>query len=306
MTETTFKVGDKATHESFGKGEITYGPFTNPAHGSRYLLKDADGNEYAVRGLYLTAAPTFEVGDKVRDGGDEYIIKAGPFKGYSEWYAVADAEGRELQANADTLTAVPAPEPVKVGDRVRVVLAKHAEEYHGKAGTVTSVSGTWAPDGELHAYRVRVDGVGALDVAKVEKLPADGVAPEPVKVGDRIRVTVDGANLAMVSKGDVFTVDRLTERGIRTTSTPRRSTGWFFTPENFEKITDADTFTEDGVTYDLTAQYRDKDGDRWDFSADLLGSDGTPRARMNSDAPFDDDLCTLRYVTNNYSPLRMV
>lgn len=68
----------------------------------------------------------------------------------------------------------------------------------------------------------------------------------------------------------------------------------------------ADTFEYAGVTYDLTSAYRDRDGDRWRFSANPLGGDGTPRSQFRDRTEFEDDNYTLSKVVQKFGPLTKI
>lgn len=109
---TTFKVGDKVEHRTFGAGEIAFGPFEHFSGSARYLMKNPRGVHHVVEDEAMTPAAKFKVGDKVKQHGANLTIHAGPFYGGSEWYAVEDARGKVLQASADSMTAV-APEPAR-------------------------------------------------------------------------------------------------------------------------------------------------------------------------------------------------
>ncbi|MFG3014356.1 hypothetical protein ACGFZB_28835 [Streptomyces cinerochromogenes] len=75
----------------------------------------------------------------------------------------------------------PKPEPVKVGDRVRIVRATYADHTHGREGVVTSTSETWRNIyGDQHPYIVRLDGYDGdtVHVAELERVPTP--ADEPI------------------------------------------------------------------------------------------------------------------------------
>ncbi|WP_228973431.1 phiSA1p31-related protein [Streptomyces sp. DH12] len=82
-----------------------------------------------------------------------------------------------------------------------------------------------------------------------------------------------------------------------------------------EVPTPTDTYTYDGVVYDLSAQYRDVEGDIWEFSTELSGpdtldhmNDGTPLARFRTGSSGFGRHWTfsLAEVTRNYGPLTKV
>ncbi|WP_327379411.1 phiSA1p31-related protein [Streptomyces sp. NBC_01212] len=70
--------------------------------------------------------------------------------------------------------------------------------------------------------------------------------------------------------------------------------------------TSADTFEYDGVTYDLTKTYTDRDDDDWNFSTDLRGSDGAPLARFRHRTDYEGGGYTLAYVVAQFGPLTKV
>jgi hypothetical protein len=110
-----FKVGDKVTHQTFGLGEIAFGPYRAMFGDDHYLMAAEDGKHYVTDGGGITLAAKFKVGDKARSSrGTEYTIEAGPFMGNGEWYALREDGGRvvssaglgtlELVEPADTIT----------------------------------------------------------------------------------------------------------------------------------------------------------------------------------------------------------
>ncbi|MEU0860644.1 phiSA1p31-related protein [Streptomyces griseofuscus] len=212
MTET-FEVGQRVKHQNrTAEHEVSYGPFTSPLGFVWYVIRNTDTlREDTARGSDLSAIPEppkFAVGDKVTSFGDPYTILAGPFRGCTEWYVVEDADGKALSATEDDLVAVTVPDPIKVGDRVRIVRATCATSTHGREGVITSTSETWREEqGDTHPYIVRLADDDTVHVAEVERID----------------------------------------------STP------------------ADTYEHDGVTYDLSARYRDRDGDVWKF--ERIGDD---------------------------------
>ncbi|MFE0326301.1 phiSA1p31-related protein [Streptomyces sp. NPDC058960] len=211
---TEFKVGDRVHHDVRGDAEITYGPFDSPWGGTRYVIRLDSGKETAVSPGTLSAIPEppkFAIGDKVttRASRQEGRLVAGPFVsrfGGRRFWVVESTDGKHEAPSEESLTKLSEPEPVKVGDRVRVVKDSdgyRAGQYIGRVGVVAEVE----PRNEL-PYKVRFgDGSGFH--------------------GDP-----DGH--------------------------------WWC--EVVERVTDEDTYTHNGVTYDLSAKYRDRDGDVWHFA----------------------------------------
>jgi hypothetical protein len=211
VTEQTFKVGDKVEHNGRRKGVLTYGPFQSVSlSGEAFLLKEEDGRERTVRASFLTALPSFAVGDKIehRTFGAG-AIAFGPFKHSNgpDHYLIVDEDGTHALSGPDALTVAQTSEPVKVGDKVRVLR--------------------------------------------------------------------DNAEFARVSAGDVFTVVELTGGRIAVDAPLRTDGGnrWYFDPESLEKVDQsATTHVYNGITYDLTATYRDRDGDHWKLRRDPANS----------------------------------
>ncbi|MEU1254816.1 phiSA1p31-related protein [Streptomyces chartreusis] len=253
MTET-FRVGQTVRHQVRGDVEVAYGPYTNTFDATRYIIRLEDGRETHASPDVLSVipeTPKFTVGDVVTlatRAGMKATVEYGPFDD-RDVYVVklvdepTDADDiRTFTAMGHVMTKVPEPEPVQVGDRVRVVYAEWGDEAHGKLATVESVTDGWTPrhTGELHPYKLRVDGLSGRYWAR-----------------------------------------------------------------DVERVEDGNTFTHDGVIYDLTARYRDRDGDEWTFSAGGQGSDGTPNGAMNGYAGRDHSY-TLGYAAQNYGPLTRV
>ncbi|MGI5404163.1 phiSA1p31-related protein [Streptomyces sp. CA-135486] len=79
---TEFKVGDRATHHTYGEVEITYGPFRGGFYPVAFLGRTASGVERIVRTESLTLVPKFAVGDDVEYTNGCSILGtlvAGPF-----------------------------------------------------------------------------------------------------------------------------------------------------------------------------------------------------------------------------------
>lgn len=243
----TFQIGDKVTALGQRQVTITYGPFLSTFDRyEMYVAADGAGRERSYQTTDLTTLPAFAVGDDVMFGGCPAKIAGGPVVGFhtdERLYLVTltDGEyaGKGDMAREGALSAALADEPIKVGDLVRIVYAKYAEEQHGKTGVVTSTSEDWRGwIGDTHPYSVLLangDAVYARDVERVD---------EPL----------------------------------------------------------ANTYTHNGVTYDLAAKYRDNDGDEWEFArfgAEVEGGIyGAPKY------PGDGD--ELGYVVRTYGPLTRV
>ncbi|MEU7243381.1 phiSA1p31-related protein [Streptomyces sparsogenes] len=235
----TFAIGDKVTHD--GKSAtIEGGPHTG--YSEWYAVKGDDGKVYPVGADRLTVASGFAIGDEVETAaGYRAKVVAGPFvnrygDGDDRFWVLEDEDGKHSAPHEYALTKVE-PEPIKVGDRVRVVLATHAEKRHGSVGVVTNVSADWKPyDGPVHQYEVEFNDGDEIYAATVEKV-------------------TDDPNL----------------------------------------------HTYNGVTYDLSAEYRDKDGDIWRFARvgdEVRGEWGTYHITETS--------YTLEDVADRFGPLTRV
>jgi hypothetical protein len=223
----------------------------------------------------------FKVGDKAKHSTRGNMeITYGPFGGNK--YVARDESGAEAYVTATLLSARPA---FTAGDKAKM---------HGESDPVEVLAGPYR-NRYIIWYVVRAE-VGETTAAEgnLTVIPVDAI-----KVGDRVRVLVDRANNASVSKGDIFTVRRLVGGGLHTDG--RAYGTWFFTLANVEKVTDANAHTLSGVDYDLTAQYRDRDGDAWRFK----DVDGEVRGEMHG-YTICDDSHTLAYVARTYGPLTKI
>nr|WSW58466.1 phiSA1p31-related protein [Streptomyces sp. NBC_00998] len=229
----TFKVGDEVTLSTRAgkRARVEYGPYGT--NGDVYLVKlvedTADGPDVfpAMEYIMKSAPVVFAPGDRVKDDTEEFTVLAGPFAGYSTWYAVRTGTGKELQAGGRGLTLVEraAVEPlrsIRTGDRARVTDADGEGKFVGRIGVVKSVDeGTELP------YLVEFgDGRG--------------------RHGDD------------------------------------NGQWWCRAVEHVDEVRAADTFARDGVTYDLAAKYRDKDGDTWWFMSQTATPGEEPRMHCGS------------------------
>lgn len=246
MTER-FEVGQKVRHDSHGEVEVTYGPFVGAFGGTRYLIRTDSGREVTVSPHTLAAIPEppkFAIGDKVTAVGSEGALVAGPF--VSKWtgttfWVVEHADGRYSAPLEEALTKA-ADEPIKVGDRVRVVKDSdgyRAGEYVGLVGVVAEIT------------------------------PSDDL-PYKVRFGDGSGEHGNSVN------------------------------GYWFCAE-VERITDEDTYEYAGVTYDLRARYRDREGDVWTFKR---WTDGEVRGTWVG--TINDYSARLGEVVTDFGPLTRV
>lgn len=252
---TTFKVGDKVEHRTFGAGEIVFGPYDT----DYYVLKRTNGDHAQVRAEAMTSAPAFAVGDKAKlyRYPEPVTVVAGPFTNrYHTWYAIDSSHiDGVTTASADELTALEtAPVSTFTHDGITYDLTA---EYRDSSGDVWQFS------------RDKVSG------------------PDTEDNND------DGTPLARY-------------RYSSSLDFAGRAWAWSLAEavrawSPLTKITDAgNTHTYDGITYDLTATYRDVDGDVWK----LARVDGVVRAGIGR--PIRASSNPLTDVVDNYGPLRKV
>ncbi|MFD5161011.1 phiSA1p31-related protein [Streptomyces hawaiiensis] len=252
MTDT-FEVGQKVRHSTYGDGEITYGPFRSTFGEGAYLVRREDGIEKTWFGRFLSAipeTPTFSVGDVVTLATRADLratVEYGPFDDRDVYVVkLADEptdpdEIRTFTSMAHVMTKVADPEPIKVGDRVRVVKDDPETKpgvFNGRTGKVLDVL-----EGADLPYRVRLDDPSGL----------------PSWSADR----------------------------------------WWVT--DVERVTDESTYTHDGVTYDLSAKYRDTDGDVWEFTGKRR--DGAPCVTYTG---YFDNPDTIVDIARHHGPLTRV
>jgi hypothetical protein len=205
-----FAVGQTVRALGAREGEIVYGPVTSTFNTYSGYVVTVDGSDRWYKASDLEAipeTPTFAIGDEVthRTYGPG-VVAFGPFKHTTgpDHYLMVDEGGCHILSSPDALKAVE-PEPLKVGDRVRVVrddIVNDTGKYVGKVGVLRSI-----------------------DRGRLKYL---------VRFGD-----------GQAAHGDV-------DNG-----------HWFC--EAVERVEDENTYTHDGVTYSLTGAYRDSDGDEWRF-----------------------------------------
>ena len=150
MTEQTFEVGDKVSHEVFGDGEVKFGPYTSYIDArQRYAIEMVSGPRVGrvavVNPDEITLRPDFEHCAFVLFNEERNKVVAGPFNDkYAParpWYVLEDADGNHETSSALYLKPAPADEPLKVGDWVRVVVDDSEErtgEFVGLVGEVVS------------------------------------------------------------------------------------------------------------------------------------------------------------------------
>lgn len=239
----------------------------------------------------------FKVGDKVTHrtwGAGE--VAFGPFKrdGVENHYLMRqDRDGEHRLAEDDAMTLAA---KFKVGDWVRGKFSSTDYTVHA---------------GPFHAhtewYAVE-DGDGKVWQAEVGDLTAAEPATTGLKPGDVVRIPSDYLRAADVKAGDLLVV-KVAEFGqVHVHAAPgSRQRTWYFDTEDVERADPSTVAVVDDVAYDLTARYRDRDGDYWTFKdvdgtvrGDCAGSD------RDMSHNIDEDSETLAGAVRKYGPLTRV
>ncbi|MFF4478715.1 phiSA1p31-related protein [Streptomyces sp. NPDC001520] len=250
---------------------------------------------------------TFKVGDKVQHDDKTATVAGGPHMGYSAWYVVEDADGKEYPVGADRLTLAPT-------DPRREVVARALSDWdrnirpdeacHGADAILAALDAMETP----HPHYM----TGSPDSAESSCLHCGNSGsevdePRPLAVGDMVRITrelrpehsTDGPNtgkvgpiIAIHSEEDYpYDVD-VSGYGQCAVHSVERITG--------------DTETIDGVTYDLNARYRDEDDDAWERQDDgswrhVEYASGEPVSR-----PISARVTDLWTLIGKYGPLTRI
>ncbi len=249
----------------------------------------------------------FEVGQKVRYRGEEVTITYGPYTsslGLTR-YLVKDADGAELPTRDYDLTAIPTSPAFVVGDTVTLATRPGGMPYTVEYGPFD--------DRDVYVVR-RVDEPTDPDDVRTFTALAGvmrKVEAPAVKVGDRVRIVKDSDGIRSGEYvGLVGTLERVDE-GAELAHLVRFGDGsgthgdkvngrWWC--ERVEPVTDENTYEHDGVIYDLTARYRDRDGDVWR----LKRINGVVRARWDGEDSPTTDSNTLATVAGTWGPLTRV
>ncbi|PKA37926.1 phiSA1p31-related protein [Streptomyces sp. SM8] len=250
----------------------------------------------------------FKVGDKVTALGRAGEIVYGPAESLfgAIMYGVK-IDGRDKTFPEDDLVA---RAEFEIDDRVTVlhtdgVHSIAAGPFRGLHGDNFYVYAEEADEGEDATHSVAY--VSALRPAANPEPPTD------IKVGDRVRVL--RAKWGEEQHGKVGTVLSVTETFRADVDDPHvylvelddRSTLYAAEVEPVPATVPA-IVTYDGVEYDLTAEYRDDEGDIWKFAEDQTEEGGN--ARMHSRGQFSerfssatDPLCD---VVDAWGPLTAI
>ncbi|WP_405620292.1 phiSA1p31-related protein [Streptomyces sp. NBC_00076] len=246
----------------------------------------------------------FEIGEEITltTRGSRATVEYGPFDDRDVYVvrlvdAPADPNDvRTFTALSCAMRRVPA---FSVGDKVTSTVS-----FRGEVGTLAAGPFVSRFSG-VPFWVMECDGKHATPrestLTKVTDL-------EPIKVGDRVRVTDDDGGGRNRFNGRIGTVKELhgsdflpylVEFGDGRGRHGDLSGRWHC--KAVERVEDENTYTHDGVTYDLSALYRDRDGDVW-----RLKRVGTAvRARTDGDTPTGDSL-SLPHVADHWGPLTRV
>jgi hypothetical protein len=241
---------------------------------------------------------TFEVGQKVRhDAHGDVEVTYGPFHdtfGRTR-YVVRLASGTETTLTEGTLDAIPEPPAFAVGDKVTTALY----------GSGTLVAGPY--EGRYCDGRWVVELTNGKHVFPASEALTK-VVEQPIKVGDRVRVTDDGGGAHRFT-GRVGTVKKLHPESYALRYLVEFGDGqghhgdlngrW--NCKAVERVEAENTHTYNGVTYDLSAKYKDRDGDVWQFARFGDEVRGTYTNR-----PVEEHDETLSGVVRSYGPLTRV
>ncbi|MFJ3248354.1 phiSA1p31-related protein [Streptomyces sp. NPDC086782] len=257
MSET-FEVGQKVKVFDSKSGEIICGPVRS-TFGTYigYVVRVDEGGVWfkAVDISAIPEQPKFAIGDKVTAGdafsGEVVTVVAGPFVsrfGGGRTFWVVERGGVHAAPAEDTLTKVDEPEPVKVGDRVRVLDDDcGGRRFGGRIGVVKAYHG----DDSFLPYRVEFgDGRGC--------------------------------------HGD-----------------PNGT----WNCRTVERVGDEDVYEHAGVIYELGAKYRDSDrlgSDVWRFERRPNGTVRGTTVDDGDDETINDHSSTLASVVEMYGPLTRV
>jgi hypothetical protein len=245
---------------------------------------------------------TFEVGQKVRhDAHGDAEVTYGPFHdtfGRTR-YVVRLASGTETPLVVGTLSAIPEPPAFAIGDKVVTAAGIRGVVDAGPFKTRYASGGV---------FWVVADEAGTHVTPFESSLTK--VVEQPIKVGDRVRVTDDDGGGRNRFNGLIGTVKELRGEGHSLPYLVEFGDGrghhgalngrWHCGA--VERVTDEDTHAHNGVTYDLSAKYRDRDGDVWRFQR---MSDGAVHGRWTA-GPIEVHHSTLAEVADECGPLTRV
>lgn len=242
---------------------------------------------------------TFKVGDEViiTLRGSRATVEYGPFDD-RDVYVVKLVDQPMDPDDVRTFTALasvmkPASK-FAVGDKVT-----HPDQGSGEVVFGPFV-GAYDPEVFLVAF-----GDGRTWMITPDRLTPN--APEPIKVGDRVRVTDDNRDGTKFG-GRIGVVQRLNGGSLPYYVRFGDGRGFHGADNGYwncravERVEDG--YEYDGVSYDLTAKYRDREGDIWRFEA----VDGTVRGTCDEDgdARVRSYHATLERIVDDWAPLTRV
>lgn len=248
---------------------------------------------------------TFKVGDRVQVLSGGYgVVTHGPVNstfGYHKLVIVKqDGDDERAFKTSDLKQAA----KFAVGDRVRGLAS--GTIYTIEAGPFNNGIEDWYatknPDGT----------VGHNEADWLTAADPEPAKDEPLNPGDVVRIPRDGLEGADVKARDLLVVKEvegyLDDMTVIVHAAPgAHQDEWYFDSEAVERVDPTTVAVVDTVAYDLSARYRDRDGDYWTFerrsSGEVLGNCthsplGSPRITDYSDS--------LSYAVENYGPLTRV
>jgi len=246
----------------------------------------------------------FKVGDtvthNVRGDGE---ITYGPYTDtFGRTHSVIRlTSGRELAVPTSSITVVP---KFAVGDKVAydyggggtLVAGPFKSEYHGEAiWVVEKANGTHITPTE-NALR------------KVDAEPT-----REIKVGDRVRVVEDDKSYKtgkFIGRTGTILGSRSDGRALPfrvklddPSDTWDDEGSWWVKEVALVNEASADTYEYEGVTYDLTAKYRDRDHDDWEFTGSTVSA-GVPVMKiLTGGFCFEEPLSR---AVDDYGPLTKI
>nr|WP_159059622.1 phiSA1p31-related protein [Streptomyces antibioticus] len=173
-----------------------------------------------------------------------------------------DGRTNEVIVPAERLSAIPETPTFAVGDVVTLAT---------RSGAKATVE--YGPFDNRDVYVVKLlDPPANPDDPQTFTAMAHAMTKvvEPVKVGDRVRVVKGDDTTKFVGQVGVLKQDDEGDR-LRYLVEFGDGSGYHGDPNGqwwcqvVERVEDENTYTHDGVTYDLTATYNDRDNEPWTF-----------------------------------------
>lgn len=235
---------------------------------------------------------TFEVGQTVQYGGEDVTVTYGPYTsplGFTR-YVVKLPGGAESNVRDVQLESIPEPPAFTVGDKVKVDALPNGQIVSGPYKNRWNAGETlWVVEGD--------DGLHSMPA---ERRLTKIATPEPIKVGDRVRVVRDDSEgdtgkfvgrIGVLKRIDSDRLKYLVRFGSGTGRHGDADNGQWYC-EAVERVTDENTYTHNGVTYDLTAKYQEPDGTVWSFTG-RRNSEGVPTVTCYNNLDNTDTIATI-------------